>query len=128
MSGQELNGRNLLKIFALLGGLFILLIIFLFILAATSPDNHKIVKSAEFSNWPFKHSEHSLGCTEENGRPLVFIKYDDKYYAINGAARGLGRKLNPDWLDGSELQKEGTIPADTDEFIKIGVQICKDTH
>lgn len=91
-------------------------------------EGHKnaiwLKKSTYKGKWPLKGAEYSLGCMTRKGRPLVYLSDTETApHGINGAARGLGKKMFG-WPDGLKLLKKGKIPFDLQPFIKSGLNLC----
>lgn len=87
-------------------------------------DDKMLISSKEFSKWPFKDDSYTLGCLEREGRKMVYIFNIDDTYGINGAARGLGKKLLG-WKDGESQLKKGKSLISLQQFIDKGLLLCK---
>jgi hypothetical protein len=101
-----------------------ILYIFLALSSSLLADDKQFIRSSEYSNWPFIEREYTLGCLEREGRPMVYIFTIDDMFGINGAGRGLGKKLLG-WKDGESQLKKGKLPIALQPFIDKGLRLCK---
>ena len=93
---------------------------------AKAASHFTYIYKKDFKNWPFKEESYTLGCLTRGGRPLVYMAGDEITYALNGAARGFGRKnLKLPWSDGNDTLKKGMLPIDSLPFIQMGLKFCK---
>jgi len=68
--------------------------------------------------WPLTIESGELRCEPEN--EVVINAGSDGVYALNGAARG----SDSPWLDGYDIMRPGTVPADLGDLITAGLALC----